>query len=77
MTTEILECDYRVILMDLPETIPGFIQERDGYYTIVINSRLSMDDQREALAHELDHLRRGDMSSDLTADSIEAAAHGV
>lgn len=63
-----------VLLMDMPPTIHGFIKETDGYYTIVINSRLSRDMQQQCFLHELEHLENNDFEKD-NADEIERMRH--
>ena len=67
--------DYKVVLLDLPTTISGFVREVDGFATVVINARLDHATQCNTYKHELKHLKNDDMHSDLTADQIEQAAH--
>jgi len=51
-----------IVLKDLPVDIRGFVCLGSDYEPIiVINSRLSREQQLKAYAHELRHLRRGDM----------------
>lgn len=51
-----------IILKDLPVDVRGFICLGSDYEpVIVINSRLSREQQRKTYEHELLHLRRGDM----------------
>lgn len=63
--------DHTVIYADMPCTIKGFTRLTDDYYTIVLNSRLSLEEQKETYRHELDHLQDGDFYSERDADSIE------
>lgn len=67
--------DYHVILKDLPTTIPGFVRACGGYYTIVINARMSYARQRKTYRHEVEHIERGDLYSQDPADQIEQVAH--
>lgn len=58
-----MECHgVRVLLQDLPCTVRGFVvnDDPDGYL-IVVNSRLSIDQQRRAVKHELQHIQRGEV----------------
>ena len=47
----------KVILLDLPCAVHGFVVS-DGFdfYTIVLNSRLSYEMQRQAYMHEVSHI---------------------
>ena len=56
------EFDYiRVVLKDMPVTIQAFaFDDGFGFYTIIINSRLSKQMQIEAYEHELRHISNGD-----------------
>lgn len=67
--------DCRVILKDMPTTIPGFVRACGGFYTIVINARMSYARQRKTYRHELEHIECGDLFSQDPADQIEQAAH--
>ena len=51
-----------IVLRDLPVDVRGFIcLGSDFEPVIVINSRLSREQQELTYRHELQHLRRGDM----------------
>lgn len=65
-------------LCDMPTGIKGFVRHNnDDSYTIVINSRLSYDIQRECYKHEMAHLQQGDFDhQELDVDDIEVEAHG-
>lgn len=67
-------------LMDLPCKVRGFCtrsidENGEEHYTIVLNSALSLEQQRETYLHELGHVERDDFSLDCTADAIERMAH--
>ena len=76
----------KVILLYLPFAVHGFLVS-DGFdfYTIVLNSRLSYEMQRQAYMHEVSHIENGDISrmqdinrdlmEDCGADIIEALRH--
>ena len=54
--------DVPIILKDMPVDVRGFICLGSDYEpVIVINSRLSREQQQKTYEHELLHLRRGDM----------------
>ena len=67
--------DCRVVLLDLPTTISGFVREVDGYKTVVLNSRMDYASQRDTYRHELEHIEHGDLYSMDPADQIEGARH--
>ena len=64
----------KVILLDLPCAVHGFVVS-DGFdfYTIVLNSRLSYEMQRQAYMHEVSHIENGDISrmQDINRDLME------
>lgn len=67
-----------VRLMDLPHTIRGCVvrnYDGDEFYTILINSRMSADMQKQAYIHEMEHIECDDFSCNLTADKIESIRH--
>ena len=54
--------DVQIVLKDLPVEVRGFICLGSDYEpVIVINSRMSREQQQKTYRHELLHLRRGDM----------------
>lgn len=66
---------YPTILVDLPTTIHSFVRHINGVDTIVINSRLSVERQRECYIHEVSHIKNGDFYKDCSADVIESKRH--
>lgn len=69
--------NYTTIYQNLPYKIKGFAvyNSKEDYYTIVLNSRLSHDQNIKTFIHELKHINNDDFSSSLTATTIEALAH--
>ena len=67
--------DVNVIPIDFPA--PGremVVSNEDGSYTILINAKLSHDEQMKAYQHALNHINNGDFEkSDI--QNIEAQAH--
>ena len=54
--------DNTVILTDLPTSVRGFVfQGDDGEPVIVVNSRLTREQNRRTYDHERGHIERGDM----------------
>lgn len=50
------------ILMNLPTSVRGFVfQGDDGEPVIVVNSRLTREQNRRTYDHERGHIERGDM----------------
>lgn len=61
-----------VILKDLPTSIRGFVCLGSDYDpVIIINSRLTVEQQRETYRHELDHILSGQFDDD---DYVEYGA---
>lgn len=54
--------EEKVILQDLPTSVRGFCyHDNDGEAYVVLNSRLTMEQNRRTYAHEKRHIERGDM----------------
>ena len=67
--------DSYVILKDLPTTISGYVREKDGFYTIVLNSRMARNRQLRAYRDEIDHIKTGALNQERPADQIEMESH--
>ena len=67
--------DYFVRLVNFPTCACGGVVmlNDDGTYTILLNARLSRQQNEESMAHELRHIRRGDLFSAAPAKAIEEA----
>ena len=67
-------CDYE----ELPYKIRGFVRETcepDGdYYTIILNSRLSFEQQQKTYLHEMEHIKNDDFRKE-SVDEIEKIRH--
>lgn len=66
--------DVRIVYSDLPTTITGFARRKDGFVTIVLNSRTSIDRQRECVIHEMLHIMHDDFEA-CDVDLIETLRH--
>ena len=62
----------RYMQLELPARVKAFTVKNEDDYFIVVNSILSRFQQLREINHELTHIKNGDYSSELSADSIEA-----
>ena len=54
-----------VVLMDLPTTVRGFVTTNsDCDPVIVINSRMTKEQQRKTFKHEMNHITTGQLYDD-------------
>ncbi len=73
--------EFNVIYVDLPPTVKGMIVKMFDYehgedcFTIVINSRLNLEQQQEAFLHELRHFQNGDFDTVCSVDVLEFERH--
>lgn len=68
--------EYLTIFKDLPTQIKALtIKNRDGGYTIILNSRLNYEQNRKSYLHELKHICNGDCDKCCDIDTIELKAH--
>ena len=68
--------DYIVQLVNLPLSVRSFVRENDDFTsaTIVINARLSHEQQKERYVHEVDHMEGNDFEKD-DVNKVEVNAH--
>lgn len=64
-----------VNIIDMPVVIKGFTRlcEYD-FYSIYINAKYSLDEQKRILKHELNHINKGHFYSDLSVSECETEA---
>lgn len=56
--------EYCIRYIDLPLTTKGMtVEDQNGFFNIYINQNLSVDQQNEAIAHELRHIQRNDFDN--------------
>ena len=56
--------ENEVILADLPTSVRGFVfLDDEGEPVIVVNSRLTREQNRKTFRHERRHIRRGDLTN--------------
>ena len=65
---------YSVRLMNLPTSVRSFVKMQDGFPTIVLNSKLSQEMQKDCYEHEVRHLQGNDFEKQ-DASGIEFVAH--
>lgn len=55
--------ENRVILQDLPTSVRGFVfQDPDGNPVIVVNSRMTREQNRRTYKHEQSHIDRNELN---------------
>lgn len=68
---------YCVRLIELPEKVRGMtVVDADGFANIYLNARSSLAEQQKALRHELEHVRRDDVYSDVGIREVEGRMEG-
>ena len=67
--------DIRVCIVEMPARVKSYTVEKDGYYTIIINSILAREQQLKEYEHEYDHIIGGDFDKECPVDMIEIYAH--
>lgn len=69
--------NYITIFRNLPYKINGFIiyDAEDDYYTIVLNSRSSYEQNRKTFEHEIQHILNNDFSNYRDVNLLEAIMH--
>lgn len=68
--------DYHVFMLDLPARVHGItVLNEDDSYTIFINDSLSPTAKRNALRHEVRHIKEHDFERTIRVQDIELIAH--
>lgn len=69
--------NYITIYAALPYKVSGFIMydAADDYYTIVLNSRSSYEENKDTFEHEIQHIINNDFSHSRNVGVLEAALH--
>ncbi len=63
---------YVVRYIELPCTLPGVtVRSADGCCNVYINSRLSQEQQKRALEHEMTHVLREDFDNGRPLEEVE------
>lgn len=67
-----------VVLLDLPCSVRGFTKKcPDGNYVIVLNSRMSREQNQKTYQHELTHIKEGHLEKELNIQETEYTTHGL
>lgn len=65
-----------VVYHALPNKVPAIVhQNPDDSYTIIVNSSLSNEKQKEAIRHEVKHIVGNDLFKEDDVGNIEASCH--
>lgn len=70
--------NVKVAFVDMPCSVRGYVVRHfddEVFYTIMLNSRMSADMQRQTYHHELKHIAGDDFSCDLDLGYIESVRH--
>ncbi len=68
--------EYLTIFKDLPTQIKALtVKDRDGGYTVIVNSRLNYEQQQQSFLHELRHIINCDLEKDCSIDELEFELH--
>ena len=68
--------DINVLYADMPTAIRSYVvSNTDMTYTVVLNSRLSHEQNLISYTHELKHINDGDYDKKCSVNMIEINAH--
>lgn len=68
--------EYLTIFKDLPTQIKALtVKNKDGSYTIILNSRLNYEQQQQSFLHELQHMINFDLEKECNVDELEFKLH--
>lgn len=56
-----MEDEYRIVPIDMPCGTNGCIVKKDDFCTILVNARLTIEQQKDAAIHEITHYNLGHM----------------
>lgn len=66
----------RVYHLDMPCNVRGYTKPfPDGFYAIILNSRLSWEQNVKTLEHELEHIKEGHLYAECDVNHIESLLH--
>lgn len=67
-----------VLYNDMPTRIKSFVlPDNFGNYTIVLNSKLTREQNLKSMQHEIEHIERGDYDSIHNVDVLEFYRHNI
>lgn len=69
--------DIFVKLIDLPCSVRGFTKKHARGYTVVLNSRMTREQNIVTYKHELKHITEGHLDREINVQEVECELHGV
>lgn len=66
--------DYYIRYADMPPSVKAYTVLQDGFYTIVLNSRLCREMNVMSFEHEINHINKDDFIKD-DVSKIESETH--
>lgn len=69
--------NYRIAYQNLPYKIKGYVAYKadEDFYTIILNSRMSYQQNVNTFWHELTHIAFNDFQGSIDVNKIETLAH--
>ena len=67
--------EIKVVYIDMPVGMKAYTIYKNGFYTIVLNSRHGSEQNRLSYYHELFHIKNGDFESKNSCGLVEIVAH--
>jgi hypothetical protein len=67
--------NINVVYLDMPTNVKSYVINKNDYFTVILNSRLSQEQNEISYIHELEHIKNGDYAKKCRADLIEIMAH--
>lgn len=55
---------FEIVYLNLPEGVRGCVTDnlKNGYFSVVVDEKLTDAEQIEVIEHELSHIKSGDLS---------------
>lgn len=63
--------DVFIHRVTMPRKLKGFLIEDNGVFCIYVNNGISTEEQKKAIEHEINHLRKDDFNTDEDIEDIE------
>lgn len=67
--------NIRTVMIPMPCSIKAYTIYKDDYYTIVLNSNLSYEQNMKSYKHEISHINRNDFNKKIPVGMIEIKTH--
>lgn len=73
-----MEENIITVYKDMPARIKSMVlPDGIGNYTIILNSRLTREQNQESYMHEIEHIEYGDYDTVKNVDILEAYRHSI